>query len=223
MINKNPAFTLIELLIAITVFSIFIAFSMTAFSVFHRVQQDSATSRDVMFQIDDAMNIITEAVKENKIYYDEYDCSNSLGTKTLLTNFDLNISLRANILTAYCLDDYIDPSSLVLISLDGLERIVFTWDSDEESLTMQKFALNDSGDDWDELSDLLKLHSDSVNVTNVDFRIFPKLDPYDFRNNEAEDFYQPNVKVEMTFETPGQAKPSIILDFETTITSRVYQ
>ena len=87
---------------------------------------------------------------------------------------------------------------------------------------MQKVP-RDSDGVFVELDEPAKLQSDSVKVSYVDFRIFPALDPYDFRNNETEDFYQPNVKVEMTFETPGQAKPSIILDFETTITSRVYQ
>lgn len=221
MNKKNPAFTLVELIIAITVFSIFIAFGMTSFSVFHRVQQDSATSRDVMFQIDDAMNIITEAVKENKIDYGYYDCADSSISTITLSPAEFANSLTTSVVrAASCKTDTIEPNTLVLISHDGNNRIVFKYS--DESLTMQEFE-KDSSDEWNETSDALELHSDSVKVTSVDFRIFPNVDPYDSANNDVELFYQPNVKVKMTFETPGQARETISLDFETTITSRVYQ
>ncbi len=217
MNKKNPAFTLVELIIAITVFSIFVAFGMTGFSVFHRVQQDSATSRDLMFQIDDAMNLITEAVKENKIDYDYYACVQD--TKPILDPAELTASIKAAIRSSSCGVDSINPNSLVLISTDGNKRIIFTWDISEQTLNMQKFNKDEISGDFVEDGDFLKLQSDSAKVTEASFRIFPKSDPY----NDGSDYYQPNVKIKMTFETPGQAKPTISLDFQTTITSRVYQ
>ena len=182
---------------------------MTAFSVFHRVQQDSATSRDLMFQIDDAMNIITEAVKENKIDYFYYDCAESDSVKTaavLNPGVIQSVNIRQDII---CSDDSINPNSLYLTSLDGSEEIIFKWDSSERSLTMQKVPRDLDGV-FVELDEPAKLQSDLVKVSYVDFRIFPALDPYDFRNNETEDFYQPNVKVKMTFETPVRRSPSFL-------------
>lgn len=188
--TKKPAFTLVELLIAITVFSIFIAFGMTAFSVFHRAQIDAATSREMMFELDQNMELITEAVKENKIDY-----------KTMKIN------------------------TLALLSADGNERIVFAWDPEALTLTLQKFDKNANGE-FVEAAGFEKpvvLHSDSIKVKDLSFRIFPREDPYDFENNNTTDFYQPNVKVKMTYGVPGLARPEIDIDFATTITSRVYQ
>ncbi len=172
--TEKPAFTLVELLIAITVFSIFIAFGMTSFSVFHGVQLDAAASRDMMFELNQNMELIREAVKENKI-----DFENSSGT------------------------------SLALLSLDESESIIFVWDSDAETLTLRKTGMDEA----------ILLHSDAIKVKNLSFRVFPTEDPYD----GGKDFYQPNVKVEMTYSTPGRAKPEIAIDLESTITSRVYQ
>ncbi|MBI4127318.1 type II secretion system protein [Candidatus Peregrinibacteria bacterium] len=179
--TEKHAFTLVELLIAITVFSIFIAFGMTAFTVFHSAQVDAATSRDMMFELNQNMELINEAVRENKI---DFEAS--------------------------------DEKTLALLSADASEKIVFVWDAEAETLSLQKF----SGEDMEYEA---VLHSPAIKVKNLNFRIFPSEDPYDFANKGATDFYQPNVKVKMTYATPGRGKPEIAIDFATTVTSRIYQ
>lgn len=220
--STKPAFTLIEIIIAITVFSIFVAFMMTAYSVFNNAQYDAAKSRSMMYEIQDVLNLLNESVKENKIYYCYYyDCETAL--------------------PAY---DTIDSNELALINADESEYIIIAWNEGVDTLadgylSMQKFEYDENLALWTEASgyeEPVKLNSDDVIVRLFDsnsgsFRIFPSMDPYAKENinylktlvSPIDIFYQPNVKVEMTFVTTGRTRDEIKIDFSTTITSRIYR
>lgn len=210
--SSKPAFTLIEIIIAITVFSIFVAFMMTSYSVFNNAQYDAAKSRSMMYEIQDVLNLLNESVKENKIYYCYYyDCETALPTY-----------------------DTINSNELILINSEGTECRSIKWNEGAEIaedgyLTVQKLVYDENLLECveDSSEEAEKLHSDDVYVQDVNFRIFPSMDPYVKENinlaSLIDIFYQPNVKVEMTFVTTGRTRDEIKIDFSTTITSRIYR
>lgn len=71
-----PAFTLLEMIIAITVFTIFIGFSIGVYLSYHRTNQEALVMRSIMLEAEAAMAALTEAVKENRVDYDRSDESN---------------------------------------------------------------------------------------------------------------------------------------------------
>lgn len=214
---KNPAFTLLEMIIAITVFTIFIGFSISTYLSFHRADQEALEQRSLMLEIQGTMDNISEAVRSNKIdYAGEYsEEEDILG--------GLSGGLSASLFGA---THVLNEKVLSLVSSDGETKYVYTWDDEEETLSLQVFDFD--GTDWVE-ADAYKdgpvlLHGENTKVTYANFRIFPDVDPYDADNASDDDVqYQPTVQINLTFSVPGRVRPTVDLNLQTSITSRFYQ
>ena len=188
MIKKQDAFTLIEMIIAITVFTVFIGFVMTAYMTFHQSQQEAAIVRSVIFEMESATSLISQSIKENSIDYEIYSGEENL---------------------------------LYLLSPDETTHILYIWDDEDETLGIQLF--DSDGNVMDGYAEPVLLHSEDTKVTNVKFRIFPSTDPYGIPVNSDQEYYQPNVQMAMTFERPGRIREDVVIDFQTSVTSRIYQ
>ena len=201
---KQKAFTLIEMIIAITVFTIFIGFAMSSYISFHRAQQEASATRSLLLEVHSTMETITDALKTNTIDYEAYAGPSSDVLSSIVgSRFDLNLLGGGAKNT----------DTLYLLSADGEIPIVFEWNEDEETLTMQV------GED-----DPISLNAEATKVSSVNFKIFPAEDPYDTENVTDDDLqYQPSVKVSLTFSVPGRVREEITVDLETMITSRFYQ
>ncbi|MEK9159418.1 MAG: type II secretion system protein [Patescibacteria group bacterium] len=70
---KRSAFTLLEMIIAITVFTIFIGFAISTYLMFHRADQEALAMRSLMLETQGTMDLISDAVKENTIDYAYYN------------------------------------------------------------------------------------------------------------------------------------------------------
>lgn len=104
---SSSAFTLLEMIIAITVFTIFIGFAISTYLTFHRADQEALTMRSVMLETQAAMDNLAQAAKENAIDYDYYGSESSL----------LNLS------------------TLALVDSSGIAYI-YEWNNEEEILTL---------------------------------------------------------------------------------------
>lgn len=204
--KKHSAFTLIEMVVAITIFTIFIGMAIGSFLFFHKAQQDAAASRTLIFEAENIVTIMTELVKENKIDYSYKEC-------VLCGDFEFV--------------DAKNTDKIVFLSLDGLTQTIVELDDEEEVLTILKKNLNlisgefENADAYDEAA---LLHTNDVYIESVNFRIFPNEDPFDPENVSDNDVqYQPNVKIEMTLKTLSRSGAEKTLNFETTLTSRIYQ
>ncbi|MBT4384431.1 type II secretion system protein [Candidatus Peregrinibacteria bacterium] len=211
-LKSKPAFTLIEMTISITVFTIFIGFSMATYISFHRAQQEAAATRSLLMELDSVMNIMTSSLLENKIDYDYYalegdhDALRAQGNELLA-----DLSLLGS--------DALQTSVLALRSSDGNEQIIFKWF--DGVLTMQKFDEEGAQDGYME-SDVL--HSLHTNVDYMNFEIFPGKDPYDLENSKEDNLqYQPIVQLNLTLSSPGRVRDRVVLDLQTSITSRFYR
>lgn len=204
-----PAFTLLEMIIAITVFTIFIGFAISTYLMFHRADQEALAMRSLMLETQGTMDLIADAVKENTIdyafYSEDLDSDILANVRTdLFTNFDF-----ANSHT-------ITDSTLALRSPDGQSETVFIWDEDEETLSL--FTIDENS----VASTPVLLHSETTRVPYVNFRIFPDENPYENSTDDAIQF-QPTVQIEITFSMPGRVQEEVTVDFQTSITSRFYQ
>ncbi len=213
---KSPAFTLIEMIVAITVFSIFIGFAISAFLSFHRADQEALVDRSLMMEAGQVMDILTTDIKENKIDYEYYD--DGSGSPFTFT-FPFTVELG---------DHVLNESVLVLRSVDGLTRTVYTWDSDPDvlGLTVQKFDMTDVTNPvaLDGYTDPLPMTSDHVYLNDVNFRIFPDVDPYDPENaSDDATAFQPVVTLNLIFAAEGRVREEVTLPLQTTVTSRFYQ
>ncbi|MBU0982154.1 prepilin-type N-terminal cleavage/methylation domain-containing protein, partial [Patescibacteria group bacterium] len=64
----KKAFTLVEMIIAITIFTVFIGFAMSGYLVFHRAQQEVAISRSVLMESEEILSVISSAIKADAIF-----------------------------------------------------------------------------------------------------------------------------------------------------------
>lgn len=91
--SSKPAFTLMEMIIAITVFSIFMAFTISSYLVFHRANQESLALRSLIFETQAAMDNLTDSIHDNRIDYDYYGESINSSILALLSADGQTISL----------------------------------------------------------------------------------------------------------------------------------
>ena len=211
---KTPAFTLIEMIIAITVFSIFIGFAVSAFLSFHRADEEALVDRSLVMEGGQVMDTLTTDIKTNKIDYEYYD--ESSGGSALSSAFT----------SAFSIGDHVwNQSTLALRSVDGLTRTLYVWDSEAKTLTVQKFDMSSgTSAEMDGYPEALPMTSDHVYLNDVNFRIFPDVDPYDAANaTDDETAFQPVVTMNLTFAAEGRVKDEVTLPLQTTVTSRFYQ
>lgn len=217
-----PAFTLIEVIIAITVFSVFLGFVVSAYLSFHRADQEALVSRTLMMQGGEVMDTLTADLKANKIdysYYEEDDgTARDPGRGALPDAFEALLEG----------DHVLNEETLALLSLDGLTRTVYTWNSDSEAkdFTVQKFDMADPANPvaLTGYSEALPMTSEQVYLNGVNFRIFPDVDPYADENALDNDVaFQPVVTLTFTFAAKGRVREEVTLPLQTTVTSRFYQ
>lgn len=215
--RKSSAFTLVEILISITIFVIFMGFSMGAYLTFHRAQLEASITRGMMLEGEQIMNMVTTSVKENKIAYAAYDSNSpfSLFSPVSMSLFNLA-------------DEAIETDTLILSELNTGNEMEIHWDADEEVLTQQWFTFDEGGQREPMAGYLepLRLHSETVDVSFAEFRIVPGKDPYDAENilgNQEEYWYQPMVQMKITMKAKGSIREEILFDLQTSVTSRVYQ
>lgn len=216
---KMPAFTLIEVIIAITVFSIFIGFAVSAYLSFHRADQEALVDRSLMMEGGQVMDTLTTDIKTNKIDYAYYNTDDG-------SSADILSGVRSSSFVSLLAGDHVlNEAALALRSPDGLTRTVYEWDPDALTFTVQKFDMS-TGDavKLDGYSDSLSMTSDHVYLNEVNFRIFPDVDPYDSENASDDDTaFQPVVTMNLTFAAEGRVRDEVTLPLQTTVTSRFYQ
>lgn len=198
LIRGRKAFTLIEMIIAITVFTIFIGFSISAYLTFYRANQDALANRSLLMSSEAILNELSDATRENKIDYVAYALASGGGSIPMASSFGKALN----------------EQTLRLISPDGQEQIVYSWDADDESLSVKR------AENGGAFSEPQRLNSEGLTVSYVNFRIFPETDTY---AEGSEVHYQPMVTFDLSFSMLGRMTETLMLDLKTTVTSRFYQ
>ena len=195
--HTRSAFTLIEMIIAITVFVIFIGFVMAAYLTCHRSQAQVAATRSMLLEGEAIFNRLGDLMDDHKIYFEYYNTS---------------VDHAADV------DYSLETQELVLISLDEEEVVMLSWEASEED--EEKGNLFLTIDD----EEPIQLNALGTSVNFMSFRIFPNDNPYLVANQSDSSFphFQPHIQVKMTMGREGSSE-DVILDLQTTLTSRFYQ
>jgi prepilin-type N-terminal cleavage/methylation domain-containing protein len=203
--QNRKGFTLIEMIISLGIFMLFLTAIFGTYIQITGLQQKTNLSREAIAEAREVMTFISEEVKDKAIdytcYADLFPCVNGINGNTV--------------------------EEISLISKDGLERTIIKKIRDSQTsqiylTTLNQSRTNTANDQWIDQTQESKLHSDTLAFNDVIFQITPNLDPFSNSIEIAsrdELQYQPVIHVNLNVARP-ESKSTIVL--ETSISSRIY-
>lgn len=213
----RKAFTLIELLISMVIFVIFLGIVSTSYVSIVRAQRDANQVRKVYSEIRSFVDDLTEDIRLSEI---DYNCFNK--GKNLVSGVFL--PCESSIIKQIAVGEY-----LALLKKDGLEAILYRYDADKKTVFVKKWQKR-GANNWvleqgagSSTNDEIALFDDNVEITDFRFLISPLVNPYDadnYANNAVQ--FQPKVTILMTAGSAKSSNQEFSFDFQTTISSRVY-
>ncbi len=234
---KNSAkkgFTLIELLVSISIFVIFLGVVSVAYIGIVRSQRQANQVRKMYSDVRSLIELFSEDMRLGTIDYDCYKTDSSLPPPSGSTN-PCPFSTPT-----------IDPSSstasqspyLAIVNKDLTGKTVYWFDKDNGKIKVKKYlgTLDNidisqwsevpgytSGDEGADDTGSRSLLSDIVKVKNLTFSVNPPVNPYTSQNYAKNQYqFQPKVTLTLSVENANQNLPPFHLDFQTTLSSRVY-
>ena len=216
---QKSGFTLLELVISLAIFMIFIGAIMNSFISLTTTQQKANLSREASSEAKDLLNYISVEAREKRI---DYSCKNDGEDETTGNQyFSLNcggINLGEN-------------PDLVFVTNDGLERVIVSKELDDETnfytIMAKKQTRENLVSSWNDLS-TTDLHSNRLKIKYAEFEVTPESDPYNYNIlQESNQLKQPKVQIILNIERNSKTEKAedsesepIVL--QTTISSRSY-
>lgn len=226
-LNQKSGFTLLELVIALGIFMIFMVSILNTFITLTSTQQKANLSREGMSEAKEILNYISVEAREKRI---DYSCQNT----STADSTDSSNTERENALSINCLLN--DTTQLVLISNDGLERILIDKVPNE---TETNSELGSNGyiiqakkenrpnvfSSWsDDVT--LPLHSSRLKVKQFTVRINPIQDPYNLSlGNPTQGLQHPVAQIVLEVERNARNindDTSSTITIQTSVASRAY-
>lgn|SRR3989338_4086848 len=203
---KTPrAFTLVELIVSMTIFTIFVGVVTSTFLLTSRALREADEVRKVYGEARLLMDQLTQDVRLNAV---DYACLNTGQT-------------YQTIRFAECDERAV---FLPLISGDGAHRTIYRFEDNVFSIL--KLDWNETGQRWDLASGFTGFEPfdvQSVILETIEFTVVPAKSPTEhFSDNTLQ--FQPSVHVLIEAKSrSGRFGESIPVRLETTISSRLYQ
>jgi prepilin-type N-terminal cleavage/methylation domain-containing protein len=209
--KNRKGFTLIELLISIVIFVILLGSIATSYVSIVRAQKEANDVRRMYSDVRHFVDELSEEVRLGTIDY-EYYGDVTLYSSSCYGQFSNIVSGRSN--------------DLALVRKDGLQKTIFHYDSDKNKVQVIK-CVKGAGGTWPLAPGFENGFSDAmgntVQVENISFAINPDVNPYSSDNyykNEKQ--FQPKVTVFMNVKNGANTNSQFSMDFQTTVSSRVY-
>lgn len=210
-VTKNDfkqGFTLMELLISMVMFVLFLGLVAGSYINIVRAHKEANEIRKMYSDVRGLVDLLAEEIRLGTVDYDCYygaiqdgSCADGVASSLVAGR----------------------SGYLALMRKDGLRKAVFYYDG--VSVNIMYFVKNPAG--WapapgfeNGFRDLL---SHKVEVSHLSFAIFPDVNPYskdNYYKNEKQ--FQPKVTIFMTVKTSESVKSNFMLNFQTTVSSRVY-
>lgn len=213
--NEREGFTLIELMISIVIFVLFLGIVSQSYISIVRTQRSANEVRKMYSDVRAVMDFVSEEIRLSSIDYDCYagkgiDCEGVIAG----TFFDGR------------------TEHLALIRQGGAQKTFIKLDADGH-LVVKKLVRQDGeylpvpGYE----TDYRMLTSDRVVFDHLSFAIFPDVNPYSneilqgseipiYADNGTQ--FQPKVSIFMTVRNSDEVNTPFDFDFQTTVSSRVY-
>jgi len=199
-IKNKRGFTLVEMLVAMAIFVIFVSVLMNSYTSIV-VNQRAANDYRVMYSDSRRVfEILVAEFRDGMLDYGEYNSGCSDGT------------LRSGI------------QEVFLISKDARDKTQIRYDSEGVSLEMRKGRLAEGQNPTSDpdFGEFIRLNSENVMVTDFKVYPYPFVDVYDQQYSQAAYQFHPFVTVFATFEMDRGNRDPFKIDLQTTVSSRVY-
>lgn len=213
--NEREGFTLVELLISIVIFMIFLGIVSQSYISIVRAQRQANEVRKMYSDVRLVMDFIAEEVRLSSIDYDCYagkgsDCEDLLGGSLFAGRTDHLVLIRQG------------GTAKTFIKLDQEGHIVVKKLVKREGQFVEAPGYETS---------YRPLTSDRIVFEDLTFAIFPDVNPYSndtlpgsgkpiYADNGTQ--FQPKVTVLMRVVNDEDVNTPFAFDFQTTISSRVY-
>lgn len=213
---KRKGFTLLEIVIALGIFMLFMGAVLNTFISLISVQQKANLSREGMSEAKEIMNFISVEAREKRI---DYFC-NPESTGIRQTDSQTAIGLQCAI----------DPDNtiLVFVSNNGLERLIIQKQIKEieDNEVIEVLAQNQERinifSSWQD-TNTIPLHSGRLRIKNIEATITPNQDPYNFANPNVtiqHPVAQIRLEIFRNAQNPDEETEPIVI--QTSVSSRAY-
>lgn len=215
-LSQRRAFTLIELIMAITVFTVFVGFVFSVAIRFQRSQQENAIERTLILELEGLSAQLRDSLQDFIIDYGYYEAQQGLSldplSRELLSTYRFDLGVQ----------DQSRVSTLRLVHPTGSEYRIYEWDEEEEKLWYQELDAQQQPKPGFEEPRLL--HDSGVHATQVQFNFFPSQSPYASENQDNVNVqYQPMVQYQLELSLPGRVRDWVRVDLQSSVTSRFIQ
>ncbi len=224
--QKNKSgFTLVELIISIGIFVMFLGIVSTSYVSIVRAQRNANEVRKMYSEVRDFIQLFTQEVRLGSIYFDCYPKSEILQNPQQIIGSTLSECEQP---VGYLDNATGATDTLVLVRKDGLQKQWIRFNADKKMIEILKYE-NKNGV-WSPtvaFADLQfqPLFSDNLQVTNLTFYLYPHVDPYGNDQavvNDNSKQFQPKVEMVLSIKNAAAIQSNFSLDFQTTVSSRVY-
>jgi len=215
--NKQKGFTLIEILIAITIFSLLTITIASSYINIAGSQREANAIREMYSQIRYVYSLIGDEARSKTI---DYGCPKQPG-----------VNEGSNSETCPQLQLAAANSYLALINGDATERTVFLVqdnnEGDGKTLSFKKEVKGTNDEAWrSEVgfeTGFVEIEMQDLRIKNMTFEKAPLADPFDPDNIACGVVqFQPSVSVYLSIESENETVSDFEMDLQTTFSSRVY-
>jgi type II secretory pathway pseudopilin PulG len=214
--SSVPAFTLVEMIVAMLIFTVFIGVLSSSYFFLSRSLRQAAELRKVYGEARFVMDRVTQDVRLYTLDYDCFEDSEDfvLNTSSLQFGECQGIQLSGSGLT----------QTLPLISSDGLQRTVYRFQ--DGIFSVLKLMRSEVDASWAPAEGYSKgfqpFVMDRVELRQVQFVVAPLESPYAHVENDSAQ-YQPSVNVVVRAASHSSIFPEVAqIQLQSTISSRVY-
>lgn len=188
--KTKRGFTLIELMIAMSIFIVFTGILINSYTAIVRSQHEANEYRILYTEARKVFDVISEDLR--------------------------------NSVVDYCMLPLTTGEDMYLVSKDAMTKSHIQYLPSDLKVRIAQEKLQKPGESVS-FSNYLDLNSQEIEVKDFNIYVTPGLDPYDQDNFEFEHTrFHPKVTVYALFEKQAKAGEPLSLDFQTTISSRVY-
>lgn len=225
--EAKKGFTLIEVLIALTIFMIIVTSISASYLDIAAKQREANVVREIYSEIRYVYNLIGEEARSKTIDYGCPRLFKELNEDDILRPIDVvSTSQACNELATAAPGSY-----LALINANATERTIFRITDDDESedakvLSFYREMKDENGTAWipnPGFNGFESIDLKGIELRKMNFEIAPLADPFDSENISCGVLqYQPSVSVYTTIASKYEIISDYSLDLQTSFSSRVY-
>ena len=150
--HGRAGFTLIEMVISISIFMIFTTIVASSFTTLMRANRTANETQKIYFGVRGVFDTFSTELRNGTIDY-------STGCEPTP-----------------------EAQKVCIVQSDGVHRDVYTWDQGNKKLSVQKQSRADLDLAWSTVSPSQAMNDDSLPLNEVKLSVFPSKDPYDGAN-----------------------------------------